>query len=47
MTDKHCGKNDINELHVLNYKIGLNKTNLQQKNCTKIFFPIKILRGKT
>ena len=24
MTDKHCGKNDIKELHVWNYKIGLN-----------------------
>ena len=23
--DKHCGKNDINELHMWNYKTGLNK----------------------
>ena len=24
VTDEHCGKNDINELYIWNYKIGLN-----------------------
>ena len=24
VTDKHCGKNDMHELNMWNYKIGLN-----------------------
>ena len=35
--DKNCGKNNIKELHVWNYKIGLNSW-INKKNCTEKIF---------
>ena len=48
MTDKHYGKNDINELYIWNYKTGLNNYLCEKnENCTKKISSTKIQRKKT
>ena len=43
MTDKHCGKNDINGLYMWNYEVGLNW--IYEKLYKN--FPVKIQREET
>ena len=44
MTDRHYGENDMKEMHVGNYKIGLNNWILR-KNYTKGFFKWNYMEG--
>ena len=50
VTDEHCGKYDMQEVQVWNYKIGLNNqisNKIQIKTVQWNFFPVEIPRGET